>query len=306
MPRLFFTVGLPGSGKSTLYKAYFSEAAYVSSDQIRQDVFGDVNDQTHNAEVFNLMLNRTRDLLKANVDVYYDATNINAKRRIGFLKELSKIPDLVKICVLCVPPFEVVKEQNANRERKVPEYALERMYRNFNMPHESEGWDKIEVFGNQRNYEYLFDEHLTAMGIPHDNPHHSASIGKHMELAGEYIRQHFKRELASPDRNICYPAEMMVLAADFHDIGKPYCKVYHNAKGEPTEDAHYYNHENVGSYIYISHSDGDEHDIRIANLIAHHMDYFKGEKYMEKVRSRFGEKFMKDLDILHEADLAAH
>ena len=36
MPRLFFTVGIPGSGKSTLYKAYFSEAIYVSSDQIRQ------------------------------------------------------------------------------------------------------------------------------------------------------------------------------------------------------------------------------------------------------------------------------
>lgn len=252
------------------------------------------------------MSKRTREFLKNGADVFYDATNIYSKRRMGFLRELAKIPNVQKICVLVVPPFEVVKQQNANRERKVPEYALERMYRNFNMPHESEGWDKIEVFGNQRNYEYLFSEHLAAMGIPHDNPHHSASIGKHMELAGEYIRRHFKKELASPDRNICYPAEMMVLAADFHDIGKPYCKVYHNAKGEPTEDAHYYNHENVGSYIYISHSDGDEHDIRIANLIAHHMDYFKGEKYMEKVRSRFGEKFMKDLDILHEADLAAH
>ena len=306
MARFYMAVGIAGAGKSTVYRNHYSFAEYVSSDAIREEVYGDVNDQSHNEEVFNFMSKRTREFLKNGADVFYDATNISSKRRMGFLRELSKIPNVQKICVLVVPPFEVVKEQNANRERKVPEYALERMYRNFNMPHESEGWDKIEVFGNQRNYEYLFSEHLAAKGIPHDNPHHSASIGKHMELAGEYIRQHFKKELASPDRNICYPAEMMVLAADFHDIGKPYCKVYHNAKGEPTEDAHYYNHENVGSYIYISHSDGDEHDIWIANLIAHHMDYFKGEKYMEKVRSRFGEKFMKDLDILHEADLAAH
>lgn len=306
MARFYMAVGIAGAGKSTVYKNHYSFAEYVSSDAIREEVYGDVNDQSHNEEVFNLMSKRTHEFLKNGADVFYDATNISSKRRMGFLRELAKIPNVQKICVLVVPPFEVVKQQNANRERKVPEYALERMYRNFNMPHESEGWDKIEVFGNQRNYEYLFSEHLTAMGIPHDNPHHSASIGKHMELAGEYIRQHFKKELASPDRNVCYPAEMMVLAADFHDIGKPYCKVYHNAKGEPTEDAHYYNHENVGSYIYISHSDGDEHDIRIANLIAHHMDYFKGEKYMEKIRDRFGEKFMKDLDILHEADLAAH
>ena len=306
MIRFIMAVGLPGSGKSYLYDHVYSIAAYVSSDKIREEVFGDVNDQSHNGEVFNIMLQRTRDFLKSGADVYYDATNISAKRRMGLLRELSNIPNIQKICVLVVPPFEVVKEQNANRERKVPEYVLERMYRNFNMPHKSEGWDKIEVFGNQRNYEYLFNEHIAAMSNSHDNPHHSATIGKHMELAGEYIRQHFKKELASPDRNIYYPAEMMVLAADFHDIGKPYCKVYHNAKGEPTEDAHYYNHENVGSYIYISHSDGDEYDIWIANLIAHHMDYFKGEKYMEKIRDRFGEKFMKDLDVLHEADLAAH
>lgn len=155
MPRLFFTVGIPGSGKSTLYKAHFSEVAYVSSDQIRQDVFGDVNDQTHNAEVFNLMLNRTRDLLKANVDVYYDATNINAKRRIGFLKELSKIPDLVKICVLCVPPFEVVKERNASRERVVPEFVLDRMLRGFEIPDYAEGWDKIMTFGNDNNFDVI-------------------------------------------------------------------------------------------------------------------------------------------------------
>lgn len=306
MARFYMAVGIAGAGKSTVYREHYSFAEYVSSDAIREEVYGDVNDQSHNEEVFNLMSKRTREFLKNGADVFYDATNISSKRRMGFLRELSKIPNVQKICVLVVPPFEVVKEQNANRERKVPEYVLERMYRNFEMPHESEGWDEIEVFGNQRNYEYLFKEHIAAMNNPHDNPHHSATIGDHMHLAGEYIREHFKNELASPDRDVHHPAEMMVLAADFHDIGKPYCKVYHNAKGEPTKDAHYYNHEKVGSYIYISHSTGDEDDIWIANLIAHHMDYFKGEKYMEKVRARFGEWFMKDLDVLHRADLAAH
>lgn len=301
MPRLFFTVGIPGSGKSTLYKAYFSEAAYVSSDQIRQDVFGDVNDQTHNAEVFNLMLNRTRDLLKANVDVYYDATNINAKRRIGFLKELSKIPDLVKICVLCVPPFEVVKERNASRERVVPEFVLDRMLRSFEVPDLSEGWDKIMTFGSDNNFDAIVDILLGADKISHDNHHHSLTIGKHMRAAEEYVFDKMTKVARDSSHY-----DMVRTAALLHDIGKPYCKVYHDARNNPTEEAHFYNHENVGAYFYLSHTGCSDRNHYIALLINHHMDHYKGEKYMEKIAARFSAEFMRDLELLHEADKAAH
>ena len=301
MPRLFFTVGLPGSGKSTLYKAYFSKAAYVSSDQIRQDVFGDVNDQTHNAEVFNLMLNRTRDLLKANVDVYYDATNINAKRRIGFLKELSKIPDLVKICVLCVPPFEVVKERNASRERVVPEFVLDRMLRGFEMPDYAEGWDKIMTFGNDNNFDVVGEMLFEADDISHDNHHHSLSIGGHMRAAEKYIVDKMIQTVRDSSHS-----DLLRTAALFHDIGKPYCKVYHDARNNPTEEAHFYNHENVGAYFYLSHSGCSDRNLYIALLINHHMDHYKGEKYMEKMAARYSAEFMRDLELLHEADKAAH
>jgi len=301
MPRLFFTVGIPGSGKSTLYKAYFSEAAYVSSDQIRQDVFGDVNDQTHNAEVFNLMLNRTRDLLKANVDVYYDATNINAKRRIGFLKELSKIPDLEKICVLCIPPFEVVKERNASRERVVPEFVLDRMLRSFEIPDYAEGWDKIMPFGSDNNFDVIGEMLFEADNISHDNHHHSLSIGAHMRAAEKYIVDKMIQTVRDSSHS-----DLLRTAALFHDIGKPYCKVYHDARNNPTEEAHFYNHENVGAYFYLSHSGCSDRNHYIALLINHHMDHYKGEKYMEKMAARYSEEFMRDLERLHEADKAAH
>ena len=300
MARFYMAVGIAGAGKSTVYKNHYSFAEYVSSDAIREEVYGDVNDQSHNEEVFNLMSKRTREFLKNGADVFYDATNISSKRRMGFLRELSKIPNVQKICVLVVPPFEVVKQQNANRERKVPEYVLERMYRNFEMPHQSEGWDEILIFNNNGDLPYLLNLFKSAKDIPHDNPHHSASLGEHMNLAAEYVNDVLASQLDSKQ------FYRLRLAAGMHDIGKPYCKVFHNVKGEPTDIAHYYNHENVGSYIYISHSRGDKIDIFIANLIAHHMDYFKGEAYLEKIRNRFGEKFMWYLDKLHEADLAAH
>lgn len=296
MARFIMAVGVAGAGKSTVYGEHYSFAKYVSSDAIREEVFGDVNDQSHNAEVFNLMLKRTRDFLKNDEDVYYDATNLSAKRRMGFLKEIANIPNVQKICVLVVPPFEVVREQNANRDRKVPEYVLERMYKSFEIPHESEGWDDIIIFNNDECDHYLSKLLNASKNIPHDNPHHSASIGEHMGLALDHVWKNY-----NGNNRI-----MIAAVAGIHDIGKPYCKVFHNAKGEPTNIAHYYNHENVGSYIFISHSKGRKADIYAANLIAHHMDYFKGEKYLEKIRSRFGEEFMRDLNIIHEADLAAH
>jgi hypothetical protein len=77
-------------------------------------------------------------------------------------------------------------------------------------------------------------------------------------------------------------------------------------KGEVTPIAHYYSHENVGAYLYLTYCYKDSTDLYIANLIQHHMDFFKGEKYLQKIADRFGEEFMRDLTLLHEADINAH
>ena len=299
MPRFIMAVGIAGSGKSYLYEQMYPMAAHVSSDKIREEVFGDVNDQSHNGEVFNIMLQRTREFLKSGADVYYDATNINAKRRINLLKEIASISDVVKICALNVPPIEVVRERNASRERKVPEYVIERMFKNFEIPHQSEGWDSIEVFGCDNNVEEIINILATANEIPHDNHHHSETIGEHMRLASEYVAD---KMVSSEDR---LHNNILRIAARFHDIGKPYCKVFHDARNNPTEEAHFYNHENVGAYIYLSHSLVARYNLYIANLILHHMDHYK-QGYMEKLAKRFDKDFINDLAILNEADKAAH
>ena len=290
----YMAVGLPGAGKSTLYKSHYSHAVYISSDEIRQEVFGDVNDQEHNAEVFDIMRKRVIENLKANKSVYYDATNISAKRRIAFLNSISFIPNIVKICLLVVPPFDKVKNQNMGRDKVVPEYVLDRMLKNFDVPHKSEGWNTIRIYGNEPS-DYCSNLANELEAIPHDNPHHTDTIGSHMYNAAMFMECEYP--LAKP---------YMMRAAYLHDLGKLYCKVFHNSKGEPTEDAHYYNHENVGAYFYLSNSWGSCEDLHVANLIRHHMDYFKGEKYLEKIRNRFGNDFMEELDMLHQADLMAH
>ena len=305
MSRFYMAVGIAGAGKSTVYRENYSFAEYVSSDAIREEVFGDVNDQEHNGEVFDIMLKRTREALKAGTDVFYDATNINAKRRINLLKELSHIPNVQKICVLVVPPFEVVKEQNANRERQVPDYVLDRMLRNFEVPHESEGWNEIIMFGNSLDSVYWENELAKAMKISHDNHHHSETIGQHMILAEDYIIKRKLQELKLNNRMPGAEFLWIQVAARYHDLGKPYCKVFHNARNEPTEEAHYYNHENVGAYMFLSHAASRWESLYIANLIQHHMDHYKSG-YVEKLAQRFDAEFMAHLALLNEADKAAH
>ena len=69
MRNLYFMVGLPASGKSFYIKQHKIDSdVVVSTDQIRKEVFKDVNDQKHNGEVFNIAFNRIREGLKCKLE----------------------------------------------------------------------------------------------------------------------------------------------------------------------------------------------------------------------------------------------
>ena len=93
MNKSIFTmlVGLPGSGKST-YAAEQHEkygTHVCSSDAIRAEL-GDVNDQSNNEKVFQILHRRIKDYLRNGESVIYDATNIKSKRRRAFMAELKE------------------------------------------------------------------------------------------------------------------------------------------------------------------------------------------------------------------------
>lgn len=302
MSILYYTIGLPASGKSIFFAQFLSDVAYyVSSDAIREEVFGDVKDQNHNGEVFNIMHKRTVQALKNGENVYYDSTGLSRKRRINFLHSINHIPNVTKIALVFAPPLEIVKNRNSKRVRVVPEYVIDRMIKGFEVPHKSEGWDFVRVHNTSAfDEDYLYNMVCTAKEMSHDNPHHTMTIGNHMFAAHNWIMSNAGREFSSKERRI------LTTAALFHDIGKPFCKTYKNMKGESCTEAHYYGHENVGAYFYLSESFGTHDDLLIACLINHHMDFFKGENYLKKIGNSYGKEFMRYLEFIHEADLAAH
>jgi predicted kinase len=81
--------GIPGSGKSTYaekMKNEYENIVVCSSDAIREELTGNVNNQDLNEEVFKVLHRRVKDNLKAGNNVIYDACNISSRRRRHFVQ----------------------------------------------------------------------------------------------------------------------------------------------------------------------------------------------------------------------------
>ncbi len=314
MNTFYMTVGLVASGKSTWAENNKDKLNVVihSSDAIREE-FGDINDQSKNNLVFETLHRRVKEDLIAGKNVIYDATNLSRKRRIHFLSnELQNIP-CKKVCVLFATPYEICLKNNENRERKVPEEVLERMYKNYEAPWYSEGFDEIQIVwwdykkeGMEFNVFHALNEWW---GNDHCNPHHTKTIGEHMFTAySHYIHGYYIKK----DNDI----DLLVGAAVLlHDCGKEFTKSYINSRGEKSDVAHFYSHHNVGSYMSLFYFKDDyemtDEDILHASLLINlHMRPFlawkDSDKAKEKDRKLFGDTIITEIEVIHQCDLAAH
>lgn len=300
MNKLIMMVGLPASGKSQQAKlikeTLNGETVIHASDELRKELFGDTNDNTQNDKLFQELHNRIKVDLKAGKNVIYDATNIHYKRRMAFLQEIRKIP-CEKIAVLMATIYEDCLAQNQTRERQVPEHAIKRMYKNFYIPQYYEGWDNIQIVW-AKDYKLSNIDLINKLSqIEQDNLHHTMTIGNHCVACAEYLLDSSKR-FKTNSFNMYY-------AGLFHDAGKAFTKEFKDAKGEPTKEAHFYQHHLVSAYdaMFYLKNLSIEDLLYITQLITWHMHPFNNisDKFIKMV----GQDFYNDLMILHEADKMA-
>lgn len=93
---LTILVGPSGAGKSrwAMGCCLDSAGAYISSDEIRQDLCGDFKDQSKNNQVFEAMHTLAQERLRRGLPVVIDATNLKNKDRLAFAK---LVPERVPI-----------------------------------------------------------------------------------------------------------------------------------------------------------------------------------------------------------------
>ena len=287
-PKLIILCGIPGAGKTFYSKEYIDthpDTIHLSSDLIRKELYGDENIQGNPSEIFPLMQKRTINALNDGYNVLYDATNMTRKDRQGII---AVCPKFAKIeCHIIWAPIEVCIERDAKRNRTVGKEVINKMLKRFQAPFFDEGIDEIRI--NRTDYsladtyaDICFDD----IKIPHDNPHHTLNIYEHCWEAYEYICE-------------VTDNECLKYAALVHDIGKSYTKSFVDSKGNPCDIAHYFGHQSVGAWMSYGLHGIEPYE---AWLISTHMEPFFNSKYYNNLPSFL----KKDVDLLHEADLAAH
>lgn len=123
-------IGAPGSGKTTVLKPFAERYGYtyVSADEIRKELTGDMSDQSSNRTVWEEVFRRVAESLRVGTTVVVDATfahESDRKRMIAHARTHGA--DKVQ-GVLCAVPLEVSLERNRARSRVVPELVIRRMH----------------------------------------------------------------------------------------------------------------------------------------------------------------------------------
>lgn len=87
MTTIEMMVGIPCSAKSTYCRVH--SGVWISSDEIRRELYGDASIQEKPEKVFHLMWRRLCEAVERDEQtIFYDATNVVAKRRVAFCDQL--------------------------------------------------------------------------------------------------------------------------------------------------------------------------------------------------------------------------
>jgi len=135
IPEFVMFIGIPGCGKSTWLKKHKPDThIVVCPDKIREELTGDISDQSINIEAWKEAYSRIIDALNSGFNVILDSTNLDVLHRKNLLKSLPE-------CTLKAVVFEVEPEEafrrisnaiNAGENRSmVPEHVVYRYYGDF-------------------------------------------------------------------------------------------------------------------------------------------------------------------------------
>ena len=319
MREFYLMVGLAGSGKSTIvkeieYAIRMSSPKYdeygradktivISSDDIREEILGDVNDQSQNDKVFSHIHKLIKQAVRDYNHIIVDATNLTIKNRRALLNCLDDKKDYHKIAYIVNTPIEKCKENNSKRDRKVPEYVIDNQAKKFEIPFANEGFNSIflhhfPAYNCGALKEEVLLNNITSLmdGFNQKNHHHIYDLGTHCRKLHEELSKRTDDKI-------------LLCSALVHDIGKLYT-------GAPKEDGSgeysYKQHNNFGAYYLITNLEKIESNrldeiLELLFYVNYHMHPFfvQSGKSEKKWKDIFGEEKYNKLFLFNECDKIA-
>lgn len=167
--KIIIGIGIPGSGKTTVLKSFSEKYGYeyINTDEIREELTGDAEDQSKNKEVWDLAYRRAISAIHKGIVVVFDATFTEKEKRLEFI-EFARANGVDKIQAVYVDtPLETAQERNLERAQKigrlVPQEVIEKKFKSLsdNPPETIEGIDSV----------FTLDENgeLTSLGTRNKN-----------------------------------------------------------------------------------------------------------------------------------------
>lgn len=310
--------GLPASGKTTKAKEIVTAegAEYVSSDEIRKELYGDESCQSNNQKVFEHYYERMNQYLSEGKDVVIDSTNVTLKSRKRILSECKV--NCVKILYVIATPIEYCYENDSKRERQVGKEIIDKFWKSFQFPQSFDGFDSIVII--QNNYEKKFDKDFFEETIKkmndfdQKNPHHKFTLGEHCLITKKLLEKMINNTDSFYEKRLFFTEKVkksVCCAALIHDVGKMFTQSF-----DKDGVAHYYNHANIGTYYLVSHmsefldsidKDCFQYVSYILFLVNYHMlaHEIHTEKAINKYKNLFGEDLFNLLMKFQKCDSLA-
>lgn len=294
MKKLIILAGVPGSGKSTYIKKNLPKNSLVlSSDEIRLELFGEMN-QENNDKVFALLHDRLEEGLKDETvqTIVYDATNVTRKRRKSIYNQYKGKANIEVHMILV--PLKTAQKQNKEREHKVPNYVIERMYMQLEPPRKGVDCDNYKIIGNYDDFLEEIEEH---MDEPHYSPWHTETIREHIQATVELSPKDYLKEIA-----------------EHHDLGKSVTRKDHRLNTDfsvyfKEQTGHYktyYAHERVSAMYYVlKNKDTITENIyqqNILEVILFHIMYKQGISEKQMKNNNLTEEILQMLKEFEDID----
>lgn len=285
---LYMMVGISGSGKSTYAKSLVDNGdadVIISSDNIREELFGDAGSQEDNKRVFEEFYKRVKKAIKNKKNVVADATFLSRKMRKRLIAETKSKTKITAIVI--ANKRSACIEADSKRERTVGEAVIDNQIRRFEMPLFSEGINDIKIINRNLHTHSVYDLN----GEEINNPHHvDNSVSSHCFNVRNAI-------VKSMDVT---PLDCEAIAGLFHDVGFKWTRSI-----DKDGVCHYFDHPNVSAYWMLTRRANifnEEEKIKCVRLINYHMlPYFWDE---EKIKDYFKDDvdLSNSLMVLNRAD----
>jgi len=309
-------IGLPAAGKSTICKELQREGFIIhSSDELRLEMFGSYNVFDKNTELFEELHRRIFIDLESGNDIVYDATNLSMKRRRYFLSQVSD--NVFKEALVVATPIHTCMLRDSNRKKKVGDNVICRMWKSFQFPIYGEGFNVIDIryTVDVDKLKYFSNYMKCADSFNQDNTNHTLTVGGHMKASSiNYIKSfglditNKAIELKINDLEVVETINFNIATALLiHDVGKLFTKTFENKKGIVSEQAHYYNHQNVSAYeaMFANYiCDSKEDIIHTCQLIQYHMQmhFINTSKSFNKWRKFLGDEMFEESLLVNKYD----